>query len=325
MSKENENLRKDCEINKKNSEKQRNEYKELNENLKKIKENSETEMKKWEERYYVLEKKLENEKNTLMETNKELLYKLSIGGRVGRTGSVIEHSQTLAFKEEEENTDGDSTANNAKINLLSNEISALNTQIYELNAKLRNFEKSKNEIDLLGKENSKLKSDFKEMKEMYENQIQELQNKALYIANELQTSRRRTTTVNKLSSKGELTFSPKQLQMLAELEGTISRLGGEHKFLTEKTEILNKEIDNLRLLRDNDVKFLREEVRAAEEQAINAKVGLATLAFEKDSELIKYKNLCKKLKIRLTANMGNNGTTTNVKMPVNKSTPTTKK
>ena len=52
-------------------------------------------------------------------------------------------------------------------------------------------------------------------------------------------------------------------------------------------------------MREKDIDFLKMEVTNAEQIAINAKVNLASISFEKDSEIIKLRNLCKKLKQKI--------------------------
>jgi chromosome segregation ATPase len=311
IDKEKETYRKDFDILKKSGDKTKNDYKELNETLKKIRETNEAEMRKWEERYYGLEKKMEGEKISLIEQNKELLFKLgklkegyhrmSVAKRPNETTVLNTLSDVLDDEEEDENNiHSNNDSNNNQIILLKEEINLLKNKIADLNSKLNQSDKQKNELDILRVENLKVKTDVKEMKEMYETQIQELQQKAIQISNELTSSKRRTTSL-----RAEYGLSTKQLQMLNDLETTITKLNAEHKFLTEKCDILSREIELLKQLRDNDVKFLKDELKYAEEQAINAKVGLATLAFEKDSELIRLKNMYKKLRMKLQSGMNN--------------------
>jgi hypothetical protein len=313
LCRENDSFKKEMELQKKNLEKHRNEYKELVENSKKIKENNTNELNKWEEKYSKLRDKSDKDKEHFEEYIRELEVKI----RTFETRASIHVKQSLQFKEKEDETPHDigmtnqvdSEALNAaqgKINLLNEEIRVLNEKIIDLSIRSKSLEKMKNDCDLLNMENSKLKKDMAEMKDMYEKQIEEINNKTLQIASELHSTRRRATSrlsTNMTSSAG---LNSKQMQIYAELENTVTKLTGEAKYLNEKIEILNKEIDNLKKLREKDVKFLKEELRTTEEQAIVAKVNLATMAFEKDSELIKYRNICKKLKLRLQNYQVNN-------------------
>ena len=288
INKDYHSVKKEYDFIKQNSEKTRIEYKELSENLKKIKENNEIEMKKWEEKYFILEKRLEKERNVILEQNRELQCRLNEKGSFNETNNhIVENSLSNVLNDDNTGSSGQ------KVVLLQEEINSLVQKLSEANSKLKLDEKKSKEIEILSKENSSLKANLKEMKLLYETQIEALQQKAYKISNELQSNRKRST------SRGETTLTPKQMQMLAELEATIKRLQGENKYLSEKLDIQNKEIDNLKQLKEKDIEFLREEVRKAEEQAVNAKVTLATVSFEKDSELIKYKNLYQKLKLKV--------------------------
>jgi hypothetical protein len=295
LTKENENIKKDYELLKKTSEKKKIEIIELNETMKKYKENNDSERKKLEEKYFILEKKFENERNALLEQIKEQTGKInSLKSQSSRRESELclqlnSLSNMLSNEEKEKEDDQED---------YKEQINQLNNKIAELNARILLYEKQKNDNELIIKENQKLKSDIKELKEMYEKQITQLQDKAVEMSNQLQSSRRKTS---RNSIRGEGALSPQQMTMFMELQNTINRLNGEQKFLQQKIDLLNKEIESLRVLRENDVKYLKEELRAAEEQAINAKVSLATLAFEKDCEMIKFKKLCNKLKTKLTA------------------------
>ena len=66
----------------------------------------------------------------------------------------------------------------------------------------------------------------------------------------------------------------------------------------------------MQILNGNNIKFLKQELTIAEQTAINAKVSLASLAYEKDCEIIKHKNAFKKLKNKVQVAMsGNNNNT----------------
>lgn len=294
-TKDNDNFKKEYEVAKKNSEKKKIEVLELNETMKKYKETNDTERKKLEEKYFILEKKFESEKASLIEQIKELTIKINSlkAQSIRRESELSVQLNTLSKMlsiEDKEKEDAD-------IEYYKEEINQLNEKLSELNARILLYEKQKSDDEQLKKENQKLKLDIKELKEMYEKQIKQLQDKAMDMSNELQSSKRRTS---RKSIKGEHALSPQQMTMFMELQNTIKRMTGDHKFLQQKIDLMNKEIDDFRILRENDVKYLKEELRAAEEQAINAKVSLATLAYEKDCEMIKYKKLCNKLKAKIT-------------------------
>jgi chromosome segregation ATPase len=290
LEKEKDSLKLDLNLMKKNYEKNRDEYRELSENLKKIKENSENEMHKWEEKYYILEKKFENEKSQLIEQNKELVLKLG-GNRASSKSISTTYLNTLSNVLE--NEDDEKELDSGKIFLLENEVSMLNQKLHEVNAKLLSYNKNATELDILRKENTKFKSDLKEMKDMYEKQIEEIQQKAMQTNSELHNTRKRTITNRET---GKFGLSPQQIQILAELQTTMNKLTAENKYLSETIQIVNKQVESIKTLRDNDIKFLKEEIRATEEQAVRAKVDLAHQAFEKDSEIIRLRKSAKRYK-----------------------------
>ena len=72
----------------------------------------------------------------------------------------------------------------------------------------------------------------------------------------------------------------------------------EYKFLNDQLENLKKEVDNVKILKDNHIHKLKEDIEEALRSAVHAKISLAQGTFEKDCEVLKYKNLCKKLKLK---------------------------
>ena len=63
----------------------------------------------------------------------------------------------------------------------------------------------------------------------------------------------------------------------------------ENKFLQESNELLIKEKNKIQELRTNDVSYYKEELKKAEQLAVNAKIQFATYVFEKEEEVIKLK------------------------------------
>jgi len=293
LTKDYEALTKEYEVIKKNSEKKKAEVIDINEKLKKYKETNDIERKKLEEKYFILEKKHEGEKIAFLEQIKELNSTLNnLKSKNAKRESEISIqlnslSKMLAVDDKED------------MNLIEDfkqDIIKLNDEIVGLNARISLYEKQKVDNEHMLKENHKLKADNKVLIDMYEVQIRQLQEKAIEISNQRQSSRRRTS---RGSLKGDADLSGDQMTIVIEMQNTINRMNGEQKFFHQKIELLTKEIENLKTLRQNDMNYLKLELRAAEEQAINAKVSLATLAYEKDCEMVKYKRLCNKLKAKI--------------------------
>jgi len=299
----------------KNNEKNKNNYLEIQETLKSLKENHYSEVKKWEDKYYDLEKKFESEKNSLIENNTKLHKEITQQKTFGNKTTTHTLDNNKEFGEERMNTlddvlnedggefdleDGDDSNSvpnlRMKIVSLESQITVLNNTISDLKINIENLKKQK---ELSDKANTQLKDDLKETKNIYEKQIQEMQKNTTKINSE-RTSLRRS--INLGEGVGDL--NPRQLQVLTELNKTISNLKAENKFLADTNELLIKEKTNINDLRISDVTYYKEELRKAEQLAVNAKIQFATYVFEKEEEVIKLKQLNKKFmdKLGLTFN-----------------------
>ena len=162
----------------------------------------------------------------------------------------------------------------------------LTIQINDLKLRLNMANKQIANFEFLKKENLKYKSDIKDIQNMYEEQIKDLQEKLVKSNSDLQLQKRRLTHPETMYCEENL--NEHNLEKEAEI-----------KFLNDKIIILNSEIDKLKVLRENDVKFLKAEARYAEEIAVNTKLEIATLHFEKDIEILKYKSVTKRLSQKL--------------------------
>jgi hypothetical protein len=292
LEKDKEGLKRECENNKKHNEKVKNEYKNLVDQLKKLKEMSEEEKKKWEEKLTTAEKTYENEKSYLKNQIKELRSNFE---------SSLDTFESPSKKYTQDGNDINLMDYNSEENpsLLKNKIAVLESEVQKLNSLIKlkdnknhNVFRLHGEVDILKKENHKLKTDLTEMKEMYEIQIKDLLQKVNLNNQDVNISRK--------SSIKPDNFNSKQLIDNLELEERVNTLSKENKFLNEQIEIFKKETEDLKILKDKYIRKLKEDLEEAEKSAANAKINLAQNMFEKDSEVIKYKRLCKKLKTRLT-------------------------
>lgn len=296
LIREKENLLKDLEINKKSSEKSKNDFNEMTESMIKLRENHEIEMKKWKEKYNILEKKLDNEKNVLIEQNKELNFKYNSvlhelqmakleNSQVNTTASTF-FDEKLRKRSLSDILDPEDVTN--KILSLQDEIVNLNGKVFELEDK---YSKLNQESDILRKENYKFKNDIKERKTLYENQIFALKSDKLNTASE-----KIEITANKIiTNQRRKSIAQKSPQEIIDFENNINKLNLENKMFNEKIDLLNKEIENIKLSRDKEINSLRTQIKNIDELYADLKVSFATLSFEKDAEIIKLKNNCKKL------------------------------
>ena len=136
---------------------------------------------------------------------------------------------------------------------------------------------------------------------MYENQIRDLQKKQVTSNAEFQSFKR---TSCKLSIKADPELLARHLQIVHDLEVIIKELKAEIKYLTEKNDFLNKDLQNQKESREKEVKFIKEELQEAGTMAVNAKVQLAQVCFEKDDIIMQLKTLNKKLKTKVITLQG---------------------
>lgn len=306
LEKEKDNIKKDNENNKKINEKSKNEYKEIIEQLKKIKEHHEEEKRKWEEKILNIEKSHELERSYLndqINSFKNAMNPCYTSSSVPKTqNNNIQQSKntsdntptTLAGCLSSEENINTITLKN-KITALENEITSLNNKIKIKESKNVNVFRLNGEIEILKKEKAKIKTEFNEMKEMYEIQIKDLLQKLNMssVEKDGNNARRRTSALKPDN------YSSKHLIENIDLEEKLNRFRVENKFLNDQLEILKKELENIKMLKESQIKKIKEELEIADHIAANAKVALAQVAYEKDLDVLKYKRLCKKLKNRL--------------------------
>jgi len=301
--KEKSYLTKDFDDLKKSENKLKAEYKDIVDKMKSVKENHNNELKKLEEQNGNLQKKLENEKNQV----------IVLGQKLKDTIKKAEEDRLITTSTTSEQTGGGGTLSDvlesvddekesllAKTIQLQNEISTLNSKIQELTTKNQN--KANAEIDVLKKQNDSLKLNIKEVQEMYENQIKELQKKTVNVNAEYQNFRR--TTTKKSVIGGDPDAMSKYLQIVHDLENKIGGHEAEVKYLNEKIELLKGDIETQKKLREKDILFYKEEIKTADAATINAKVTLAQTTFEKDDTIMQVKLLNKKLKMQLNKLQG---------------------
>lgn len=327
FDKEKEYLQKDFDDCKKASEKLKQDYKETVEKVKVVKENHNNELKKHDEKVANLEKKLENERNQniiLSQKLKDAIAKSEENTTCStpiskpqqqqletNTGGYIRGMTSLGEMLESESEHNAIVAKNIE---LQNEIGLLKSKISELSSK--NQSKNNAEIEILKKEIASLKQITKEMQEMYESQVKELQKKSINVNQEYQDFRRTTSKVSvgvsRNSEKGEESLI-RHLTIINDLENKLKALRAEIKYLNEKIEIITKDVETQKSLREKDVKFLNDELNTAYLIAANAKFTVAQTTLEKDEQIMQLRNLNKKLKTKLISLTG--GTVISASMP----------
>jgi len=258
-----QNLLKDLETNKNN-------FDNLQKIMTKLREKDDIDITLIEERYIVLENVLEQEKNELVNTNKELLNKIKYlnqkNGISGNGAPGLESS-----------FDKNSSEIDLEIKNLKEENKLLQKKLKEQEKRFFELQKKTDILNILKEENQLLKKNIKENEVNLRKVIKELTNKANQLNEELLQSRKRTSL---LRSKP----SVENINMINEIE--------KYK----------KDIEKLKQENEKQKQKDKEEIESLETQLSTLKGKIAEEAFNKDNEIMKYKNLCKKYKDMLETN-----------------------
>ena len=310
------------------SENYKTTIKETQETLKSIKETYSKEVKKLESKLMEQETKFDNERNAILkkqynsnlyskynsESNLNDIIEVEDNQCVGTLGD-IEKDQSNTTSLENALNDKEEyikliNINEKTINELKAEVKNLKSEINKLkeNKKLLNqsiltFETKNNdsintitnlnkEIDILNREIKKCNEDYKSLKDVYNKQISDL----MRVSNKSFSER---NSIKKSINGEEINLSIKQLQAISELHSSLTTANLEIKFYKDKAELLNKEKAHLEKLRSNDIVHYKQEIKNAEKLAIDAKIRLASVVFDNEEEMIKIKNMNKKLMEKL--------------------------
>lgn len=306
VNKEYNNLKQEYEKNNKLNEKHRNNLIELQDTLCQLKRNHEQEIKIIEDKYNELEKRFDSEKNKLIEENGKLTKQ--VNNNTSMSSKALNKQDTtlntlkediVDFVEEERlntlddvmNDEGNDNEDKAMLKMrivqLESQITCLGNNVFELK---EHINKLKQENDLLTKDIQAKKEEYASSKKLYEEQIHNLQKNTNKINVERNSLRK-----SLVSGDDSVGLTPKQMQILAELNKTISNLKAENTFLVDSQELLKKEVADVKDLREKDIMYYKEEVKKAEKIAVNAKIQFASYVFEKEEEIIKLKQINKKL------------------------------
>ena len=77
------------------------------------------------------------------------------------------------------------------------------------------------------------------------------------------------------------------------------QLKAENEYLTKNNELLNNQIKALKEQQEKDELYYKLEIKNASDEAVNAKCLLATISYEKDNEILKWKKYVKKFESKL--------------------------
>ena len=259
-----QNLLKDLENNKNN-------FDNLQKIMTKLREKDDIDITLIEERYMVLENVLEQEKNELININKELINKIKFMNQ--KNGISGNGAPGL-----EDDLNKNSSDLDLEIKNLKKENKILQTKIKEQEKRFFEFKKKTEVLNILKEENELLKKNIKENEVNLRKVIKELTNKTNQLNEELLQSRKRTSLLRSSKSSFE------NINMNNEID----------KYKQEIEKLKNENLT----IRKKD----KEEIEFLEVQLSSIKAKVAEEAFNKDNEIMKYKNLSKKYKDMLESN-----------------------
>ena len=258
-----DNLLKDLETNKNN-------FDNLQKIMTKLREKDDIDITLIEERYIILENVIEQEKNELINTNKELLNKIKFlnqkngfsgNGAPGLDPGINKNSSELDLE----------------IKNLKEENKFLQNKLKEQEKRFFEVQKKTEILNILKEENKMLKKNIKENEINLRKVINELTNKANQLNEELLQSRKRTSLL-----RSKPTF--------------------ENLDINNDIERYKQEIEKIKNENAIKEKKDKEEIELLEGQLSAIKAQFAEKEFNKDNEIMKYKNLSKKYRDMLESN-----------------------
>lgn len=284
------------------------------ETLNNIIENNNKVIKIWEDKYYELERKFEIEKNDLIENNAKIHKKLQQQKSIKQVNSSNHLKSNHEEKEERTGTledalNEDENHNNnfldqddedflttAKMRIvtLESQVTVLNNNILDLKFNIDKLVKDK---ELLLRENSKLRENINKTSRPRKDQIKFVDGESS-LKNQKTPRKHLETSLLKKQFRIDGFFDcsfEKQLQKTAEL----SRIR-ENIFINNDELDIHKEENNEQNLNNiKNLTYYEEELRKAEQSAINARIQFAKYVFEKEEEIIKLKQLNKRFMDKL--------------------------
>jgi hypothetical protein len=297
IEKEKDDSKKECEKFNSINENTKNNYKDLLNQLKKLKEDHEMEVHKWKENFEDLKKISETEKLFLNNKIKELNiqiedYETKICSRYEEstyTGHKKKfhsrNSKSLVISLQDYDSDENLDLLKDKIQTLQGEIKKLNSlnKLKENNS--QNVFRLNGEIQNLKRENEKLKKEFAELKEKLEKVEKENY--------DLKNVHKNPQITNDPQSQNK--FSKLEIH---KLEERLKRLSIENKFLTEQIEIAKKELENTIKIKDDHIVKLKSGIIDADKTWEKNKLEFSKIIKDKDGEITKYLDICKKLRMK---------------------------
>ena len=117
------------------------------------------------------------------------------------------------------------------------------------------------------------------------------------IAEDIENKKNQFQNSNQNQVHTVIVNNPDKVEKAENLELTAAL--ADIKYLKDQIEILNADIQDQKKLRKCDVDFYKAEIGKVEDLVVQTKFNMANIAFEKDTDIFKYKNLSRKLKDKL--------------------------
>ena len=271
IEKENNGYKEKVQTLLKDLESNKNSFDNLQKIMTKLREKDDIDITLIEERYIILENVLEQEKNELINMNKELINKIKF---INQKNGISDNGAPGL----EEDFNKNSSELDLEIKNLKEENKILQTKIKEQEKRFVEFQKKTEVLNILKEENKLLKKNIKENEVNLRKVIKELTNKTNQLNEELLQSRRRTSLLRS------------------------SKTSFENNNINNEIEKYKQEIEKLKNENLSQKKKDKEEIESLEGQLSSIKAQVAEEAFNKDNEIMKYKNLSKKYKDMLESN-----------------------
>ena len=275
---------------------------------------------KEEKSYIVSERKeIENMYNTVNEQKIALEIQLNdIKSNINKEISAKEaqFKQELSNKEKEISLLKSTIdkVNKEKDDLISkkDKLDSLSQKYCQMVTDTKN--KYENEKSILERKEKELQMKNDIEKKTLDDKVKELTIKIEEMTNELNTKNKENTTLRRQSklglSLGTLLQDGNDQNEIDDLNNTTTKLKGEinemqrykaeHEFLSNNITSLKKQIETIKSQREKDKVFYMNEVKVANDEAVNAKCELAAITYEKDNEILKLKKYVKRFQEKLT-------------------------
>ena len=275
---------------------------------------------KEEKSYIVSERKeIENMYNTVNEQKIALEIQLNdIKSNINKEISAKEaqFKQELSNKEKEISLLKSTIdkVNKEKDDLISkkDKLDSLSQKYCQMVTDTKN--KYENEKSILERKVKELQMKNDIEKKTLDDKVKELTIKIEEMTNELNTKNKENTTLRRQSklglSLGTLLQDGNDQNEIDDLNNTTTKLKGEinemqrykaeNEFLSNNIISLNKQIEAIKSQREKDKVFYMNEVKVANDEAVNAKCELAAITYEKDNEILILKKYVKRFQEKLT-------------------------